>query len=423
MELFLNYLEKNCGFGPFILHEPDKMLNYIIVIPSIAEPDILDTIKSLWDCVKPEKSVEIIVVINSSDNADNETIRQNLFTEQEIYFWGRKNNSKKLAVIPIVLSNIPKKLAGAGFARKVGMDEAIRRFIAIDNPKGIICSLDADSLVSNNYLIEIEKLYNYNQNCNGCAIYFEHPVEGDVFDDQIYKTIIEYELHLRYYKQTLKYIGFPYYHHTVGSSFTVKAKSYCKQGGMSKKQAGEDFYFLHKIMPLGHFQELNSCCVMPSSRPSNRVIFGTGATIKEYAVDSRKEFLTFHFDSFLPLKDLFTKKHLFFKSNPKVVGELILSFEEVLKDFLIKNRFDMAIHEMNANTSQLYSFYKRFFNWFDAFRLVQYLNYAHSQHFTKQPVAFAVIDYLNAIGRKEYNCFDAKSLLIEFREIEKSDQI
>ena len=33
---------------------------------------------------------------------------------------------------------------GVGLARKTGMDEAVRRFNAINNPEGIILNLDAD---------------------------------------------------------------------------------------------------------------------------------------------------------------------------------------------------------------------------------------------------------------------------------------
>ena len=55
-----------------------------------------------------------------------------------------------------------------------------------------------------------------------------------------------------------------------------------KQDGLNKKQAGEDFYFLQKIMPMGNYFELNSTTVHPSSRTSDRVPFGTGPIINQY---------------------------------------------------------------------------------------------------------------------------------------------
>ena len=42
---------------------------------------------------------------------------------------------------------------GVGLARKTGMDEAVRRFDIINNPEGVILSLDADCTVEHNYFV------------------------------------------------------------------------------------------------------------------------------------------------------------------------------------------------------------------------------------------------------------------------------
>ena len=42
-------------------------------------------------------------------------------------------------------------------ARKIAMDEAVRRFDQIGHTKGIIACFDADSLCDDNYLIELEE--------------------------------------------------------------------------------------------------------------------------------------------------------------------------------------------------------------------------------------------------------------------------
>ena len=91
-----------------------------------------------------------------------------------------------------------------------------------------------------------------------------------------------YELHLRYLNLFSRFTGFPYAYHTIGSCFGVRAETYASQGGMNKRKAGEDFYFLHKIIPLGEFREINNTCVIPSPRESDRVPFGTGAAIGKY---------------------------------------------------------------------------------------------------------------------------------------------
>ena len=61
---------------------------------------------------------------------------------------------------------------------------------------------------------------------------------------------------------------------------------------MNRKKAGEDFYFLQKLFDAGHFSECNTTRVIPSPRPSDRVIFGTGPAIREYLETAVS--LTFH---------------------------------------------------------------------------------------------------------------------------------
>ena len=69
-------------------------------------------------------------------------------------------------------------------ARKIGMDEAVRRFERIKKEDGIIVCFDADSECAANYFIEVEK--HFNQSGQGaCSIYFEHPISGQEFSKEI----------------------------------------------------------------------------------------------------------------------------------------------------------------------------------------------------------------------------------------------
>jgi len=141
----------------------------------------------------------------------------------------------------------------------------------------------------NRFFAEIEKHFEQHSNTPGCSIYFEHPIAGNEFEANIYEGIINYELHLRYYYQALKYCGLQYAFHTVGSSMVVRSSAYQKQGGMNKRKAGEDFYFIHKIIALGNFSELNSTVVYPSPRISDRVPFGTGKAIGDWIEQELEE--------------------------------------------------------------------------------------------------------------------------------------
>ena len=167
--------------------------------------------------------------------------------------------------------------------------------------------MDADSKVRPNYFVELENHLSEFPKTNALTTYFEHPIQGKEFTKNIYEAAAIYELYMRYYKLSLKYAGFPYSYYTVGSCFAVNAIVYAKQGGMNRKQAGEDFYFLHKVFPLGRCYEINTTCVYPSPRPSDRVPFGTGPMVKSISESTNKDLFTYHFVSFIDLK-LFLEK-------------------------------------------------------------------------------------------------------------------
>ncbi|MFN8257651.1 MAG: glycosyltransferase [Bacteroidales bacterium] len=419
MNLFENYLLRHANYKPFILNEPSPGLKTIVVIPCLNEPTILKTIESLWNCAKPISDTEIIVVINSSEKSGESIKYQNNKSNEELNEWVHKFNGKSLALYVIKIENLNEKIAGVGYARKTGMDEAISRFLKSGNIYGTIVSLDADSVVDNNYLVEIEKLFASGKRTNGCSIYFEHQQNEIEQNSEISKRITEYELYLRYYKNALKYTGFPYYHYTIGSCFAVSAIVYCKAGGMNRKKAGEDFYFLQKIMPFGNYFELNSTCVHPSSRPSDRVPFGTGAFISSYQFLPEKKFLTYQFAAFIDLKKLFDDIQCFFRINPEQIESKITDYPQALKSFLIHNGFKENIISINKNSSSAESFRKRFYSWFNAFKVLRFLNSCHENFYHKELVKDCLMSYLYHTNKTINQTISSEELLLLIKKEEK----
>ncbi len=421
MRILQRYLQKRVISKPLLTNISDNNLGIMVVIPCYNEPDIISTLMSIEACDKPNKNVEIIIVINSHEISDNKIVSVNDETEVNINKWLQKQRNYTYHIIHI--KDIPKKYAGVGYARKIGMDEAVRRFADNGISNGIICSLDADTLIAENYFTEIEKAFQKN-NYNACSIYFEHDIVGDKFTKEVYKRIIEYELHLRYYANSLIYSGFPCYYYTIGSAFALTAKAYCVQGGMNKKQAGEDFYFLQKIMKSGGFYELNSTMVKPSSRPSDRVIFGTGPVIRKYMKQPEKEFLTYNFEAFKALKPLFNDKMLYFKINNTDSEKLISRYHVSLQDFLSSSDFKSAINTINNNIADKKNFSRKFFHWFDGFRIVKYLNFSHEKYFNKIPIVEATntlissAESIKILPRK-----NSKDLLLAMRQLDKMRHI
>jgi len=292
------YLSKHSFTAQLIAEPPSDNLALVVVIPCYNEPNLIASLQSLKKCELPSSDVEVIVLINSAENESGEVLEQNRESFHQAKEWAELNSLNGLRFFILNQTGLPKKHAGVDLARKIGMDEAVRRFEQAGNPNGIIVCFDADSLCDTNYLVELEKHFRKNPKTPACSIYFEHPLEGTEFSKEVYDGIANYELHLRYYVNALKYAAYPYAFQTIGSSLAVRSDVYQKQGGMNRRKAGEDFYFLSKVMHLGNFSELNSARVIPSPRSSHRVPFGTGKAIGDWLKNGSTELPSYNLQIF-----------------------------------------------------------------------------------------------------------------------------
>ena len=413
---FKEYLTKH-QFVHAIANPPAEAPRMMVVIPSYKEPDLLRSLDSLHRCRLPSCFVEVIVVVNHPENAAEHAKRQNEKSLHVVLQWAGKHNHSKLHFHVIYKPDVPEKIAGVGYVRKTGMDEAVHRFLQSGVDDGVIIGFDADCTRDENYLEEIELVFFGEQPVNGASVYFEHPLEGDEYDAGIYNGITLYELHLRYLNQALRYAGFPYACHTVGSSFAVAASAYVKQGGMNKRKAGEDFHFLQKIIPLGNFVEINTTRVIPSPRPSDRVPFGTGASIRQWIDGGETASYTYPLEPFEDLKQWFALVPQFFKATPENIASLCSRLSASIQDNLLQNNYIRNIMQANANSASPEAFAKRFFGWFDGLKTVKYLNESCRKKYGKQNPEKAAGELLQKLGYE--NCFTARGLLDIYRKIER----
>jgi hypothetical protein len=414
------YLEKQNDFKSYITARPLKDLNYIIVIPCYNEDKLIRSLESLYNCSKPEFPVEIIIVINSSITADNKVKEQNTKTLNEANTWISKYSTRKFSYHIIYVPGLSPKYAGAGLARKIGMDEAVSRFNVIQNSKGVIISFDADSLCDSNYVNEIEKHFKNYPDANGCTVYFEHPTSGDEFSDNIYKAITLYELNLRCFIQSLRLASFPFAYHTVGSCFAVRASTYVKQGGMNKRKAGEDFYFLHKIIPLGNFFELNNTRVIPSPRPSARVPFGTGPVINRFLKAEDPVLMTYNPQSFDDLSRFLNIFPALFKKQKSWIEKEMNQLPEPVNVFLHDNDAVYRIDEANNNSNNIKSFMGRLFNWFNAFKIIKFLNFCSNGYYPRTDVVVTANTVVKKLGIRASGNYSGLELLELMRIYEKT---
>jgi hypothetical protein len=413
-----SWLESGSLFPALIKEAPESDTDIIVVVPAFDEPEIISLLDSLVSCNKPQSRIEILIVINAPGWADNRILTNNLLAIDKIESWKRKNKDHFFRLFSINIGQPSIKNWGVGLARKAGMDEALRRFDLIDKPDGIIVNLDADCLVHENYFRSLEKDFLQKKERRACSIYYEHPLSGIEYPDEVYNSIAQYELHLRYYYQALKFTGFPYAFHTIGSTIAVKALAYVKSGGMNRRMAGEDFYFIQKLVPAGGYFSLNSTTVYPAPRISERVPFGTGPVIGRMVNGGEESYKTYNPLAFKDLNVFFGLVGKTYDCNDKQMHELFTVFPHSLKAFLNEEEWISRIMEIRKNTSGLRSFTKRFFGWFNMFKIVKYLNYAHNSIFEKTDADVAAAELLRFTG--EVSILNGtKELLMHYRKLEK----
>jgi hypothetical protein len=192
---------------------------------------------------------------------------------------------------------------------------------------------------------------------------------------------------------------------------------------MNKHKAGEDFYFLQKIIPLGEFYELNNTRILLSPRESDRVPFGTGAAIGRMMNRGVFKFETYNIQSLLDLKDLFSKAENFFRISSVEVNALVVALAVPLREYLVKHEFEKVVKELNQNSAGTDTFLKRFFQWWNAFRILKYLNFVHASFYTKMDATIAAEELLKHIIPTYCASGNSKLVLEDLRKFERNPTI
>ena len=413
MNLFERYIGKN--EHSVNVNLPVISASLFVIIPCYNEPGILKTINSLSQCCPPDSRVAVLIVINSSEDSPNEVLSQNLLTLLDIELWKHTNANSFLDVHVILAHNLSRKYAGVGWARKIGMDEAVKQISQTNQEDGILISFDADSTVSPEYLRSIEQSFNENPSYNFFTIDFAHQPENN----QSSEGILRYELHMRYYRKAMEWCGYPHAIHTVGSSFAVRASAYVKQGGMNRRKAGEDFYFLHKMVLLGNYGNICSATVFPSARESDRVPFGTGAALKKWSEGSADLMTTYSLDAFIILKHFFSDPSSFSGKNEAELKQIFDQYPAVLQRYIEDSGVIKEILELQNNCSAPEIFTKRFFHRINAFWILKFLNYSHENFFSRGELFAESTRLLRLLNMKIPNDISPEQLLEIYRSLDK----
>ena len=382
-------------FRKIEINDPISLdLKIIVVIPVYNEDAIEDTLESIFLSQKDFSfSIEIILLINNSTDTPSSIIKKNQNTYNNLKLFALQNNHFHIHLLPVYLDDLDPKHAGVGWARKLGMDLALQRFKKVGY-NGIIVGLDADTKVANNYFNEINQFF-ITTDFQAGSIHFDHPTTGVKYHQFNYDQIIYYELHLRYYKNALLYIGLPNVFYTIGSAFALTAKAYARQGGMNRRKAGEDFYFINKLIKGEKFGEINKTMVFPSPRISDRVPFGTGRAILEASKNKKDLKLTYDFKSFQVLKEWIE----IIKSK----SYNYIQFPKLIKQFMTFKEWEAQHQLFLKNSSNKNSYQNMFYKKFDAFWILKFIHFSRDKSYKNSSLVKNTNFLLDKLGYKNYS--------------------
>ncbi|WP_114750227.1 glycosyltransferase [Pleomorphovibrio marinus] len=374
-ELYSTYSSRFNIFEVSILEVPDPATSLMICLPCYKEPDLISTLESLANCHPPNGKVELIICINAPEQASPSDLAQNAETLAAIGEWKVHQQPYFLNTHILKFEKLDKKHAGAGWARKIAMDEALARWAVLGKDGPIIC-LDADCQVSRDYLQAIEEVFQLSWVKLG-HLQFSHPFEKEE-DIILKKGIIHYELHLRCHIAGLRWAGYPFAVHTLGSCMVVRASHYAKEGGMNRRKAGEDFYFMHKLLPLGGFVEIPAT-VFPSCRISDRVPFGTGRAQLEWLKEEKGVKRTYAIECYATLQTLFSLV------NNSFMEEVDFS-RSGFGDFLLLEDLQSQFRTFKSQSHSEDVYFRKVWQWLDGFKVLKLTHYLRDHRHPNQPV-------------------------------------
>jgi len=406
-----NYLSKY-GLDTWNLEfETQKNYNNIIVVPAIQEyENIRRLLESLTQNDKKYFNETLVVfvvnnLVSSSDDVkeDNQKsldLLRGIISKKISDELAEKIFSTGLNIGLVDASSknleLPEKDGGVGLARKIGMDIALTQFDYTNSEKKILICLDADCKVEHNYLASISQTFNQS-NIRAAYVQYEHPLPKNEKDKL---AIICYEIFLRYYVLGLKLANSPFAFPTIGSTMICDYESYVRIGGMNKKKAAEDFYFMEKLAKITSIEKINSTKIFPASRGSWRVPFGTGQRVNRYIAGTHEEYVLYDPKSF----DVLQKWLSVFNSREILTADEYLNkakaINTTLHSFLVHNSFRESWEKILHNSKTEEQIQKQKMIWFDGFRTLKLIHFLRDNDFPPVNMFDALDEILVHFGQK-----------------------
>jgi hypothetical protein len=246
-------------------------------------------------------------------------------------------NSRHLLVLDGMDSPLPRQ-QGVGLARKIGTDIALRLYHANQLTSPWLYMTDADVMLPANY---------FSHPLDGSGAYvFAHRHRTD--DHTVRRAINLYDQHMAYYIAGLTFAGSRHAYPTLGSTIAVHAETYAQVRGFPRKNAGEDFYLLNKIVKIAPVRYCPQVLVTVTARLSQRVPFGTGPALEKISEllvgeSSGASYMSYNFNAFELLREALGALNQFATtgqfSAPKPINDILNTLGWQQREALFRTRY------------------------------------------------------------------------------------
>lgn len=375
-------------------------IEHVVVIPALAERDYLfETLESLRANTASElRRTLVVCVVNNraAPHAEPVDIEDNRQTLEGLDALVHGDGALRVAYVDASSPGreLPAK-DGAGLARKIGLDWGL----ALLHERGATCpllfSLDADALVAPNYLDAVRAHFEAKNPWAGVVAY-AHQLDGTPEETA---AVVCYELLLRYHSLGLRYAGSPYALHAIGSTIVCRAEAYGAVSGMNRRLAGEDFYFLEKLIKTGRVDSIKTTTVYPSGRASSRCPFGTGPRVRDFPEANADSYLVYHPESYEVLREWLA---VVAASLTAQADELLSRAETIhpeLRAFLEASCFERNWDNLRQNSPGPRGLHDQFHRWFDGLKTLRLIHRLRDHGLPRQDLFGAMAALLAMAGQ------------------------
>lgn len=358
--------------------ESDEVSRYgpfaeVVFVPLCGEDENIDRLLTTLAVASESFSSPVLVLLIVNDGEKTPLVhrqsnQRTLKRKQPLEFL-----TPQCLVATLNRTSLP--LSGVGVARKLGGDFALNLHARgmVESPW--IHTTDADALVAPDYFrVEMSNARKWGigpEELGAIVHPYQHTFQGEGGE-----ALLKYDAFLRYYSAGLAFAGSPFSYPTIGSCLGFSPQAYAVVRGFPKKDAGEDFYFLHKLAKSAFVWESGGLVTLPC-RASDRVPFGTGQSIKKIQ-EAAGEYSVYDPKVFTLLRSWIQTIHtlsqgvewgMATKDLPsEVLAAVTAMHAEEQSVLVLKTRKDPGSRRRHWDT------------WFDGFRTLRLIHLLREQH-------------------------------------------